>query len=86
MKRVVLAALALALCATTQPALAKSSKTAQARANVAAVQAAQEAPPGLHILGNYLYGVGVKDCVRAGEAAAAAALRAPQAAARQNHA
>jgi oxygen-dependent protoporphyrinogen oxidase len=53
---------------------------------VAAVQAAQEAHPGLHILGNYLYGVGVKDCVRAGEAAAAAALRAPQAAARQNHA
>lgn len=40
-------------------------------AQVAALEAAQRAHPGLHITGNYLYGVGVKDCVRAGEALAA---------------
>ena len=39
-------------------------------AQVAALQAAEAGLPGVHLTGNYLTGVGVKDCVRAGEAAA----------------
>ena len=43
---------------------------------VAAVRAAERAHPGLYFVGNHLEGIGVKDCVRAGEATAQRILEA----------